>query len=82
MNIKYYINFYNYIWINIFKLNVYKLGGKSGAAFSKTSDDRFVIKCISKVELQMFLEFAPAYFGNNILKLEVYVRIYVCFIVY
>lgn len=39
-------------------------GGKSGASFSKTSDDRFVSKCISKVELQMFLEFAPAYFGK------------------
>ena len=37
-------------------------GGKSGAKFSKTGDDRFIIKVISKVELQMFLEFAPAYF--------------------
>jgi len=40
-------------------------GGKSGASFSKTSDDRFVSKCISKVELQMFLEIAPAYFGKQ-----------------
>lgn len=40
------------------------LGGKSGASFSKSSDERFVIKCISRVELQMFLEFAPAYFGG------------------
>jgi hypothetical protein len=40
------------------------LGGKSGAAFSKSSDERLVIKCISRVELQMFLEFAPAYFGK------------------
>lgn len=39
-------------------------GGKSGAAFSKSSDDRLVVKCISRVELQMFLEFAPAYFGK------------------
>lgn len=30
-------------------------GGKSGASFSRTSDDRFVIKCISRTELQMFL---------------------------
>eukprot|EP01038_Epipyxis_sp_PR26KG_P010221 gene10221-13751_t len=37
-------------------------GGKSGAAFSKSSDDRLVVKVISRVELQMFLEFAPAYF--------------------
>ena len=37
-------------------------GGKSGASFSKTLDDRFVVKVISKVEMQMFLEFAPAYF--------------------
>jgi hypothetical protein len=39
-------------------------GGKSGASFSKTMDERLVIKVISKVELQMFLDFAPAYFGN------------------
>lgn len=37
-------------------------GGKSGAHFSKTLDDRFIVKCISRVELQMFLDFAPAYF--------------------
>ena len=37
-------------------------GGKSGATFSKTMDDRFIVKVISKVELQMFLDFAPAYF--------------------
>ena len=37
-------------------------GGKSGASFSRTSDDRFVIKCISRTELQMFLDCAPAYF--------------------
>eukprot|EP00980_Cylindrotheca_fusiformis_P007582 scaffold1580_cov116-Cylindrotheca_fusiformis.AAC.17 len=37
-------------------------GGKSGASFSRTADDRFVIKHISKTELQMFLECAPAYF--------------------
>lgn len=37
-------------------------GGKSGASFMRTSDDRFVIKCISRTELQMFLDCAPAYF--------------------
>ena len=45
--------------------NAYKWaasGGKSGASFARTSDDRFVIKCISKTELQMFLDCAPAYF--------------------
>jgi 1-phosphatidylinositol-3-phosphate 5-kinase len=38
------------------------IGGKSGASFSKTSDDRFIIKAISRTELQMFLDCAPAYF--------------------
>ena len=37
-------------------------GGKSGASFSKTTDGRFVVKCISRTELQMFLDCAPAYF--------------------
>ena len=37
-------------------------GGKSGASFARTRDDRFVIKCISRTELQMFLDCAPAYF--------------------
>lgn len=37
-------------------------GGKSGASFARTADDRFVIKCISRTELQMFLDCAPAYF--------------------
>lgn len=37
-------------------------GGKSGASFARTQDDRFVIKCISRTELQMFLDCAPAYF--------------------
>ncbi|RYH31547.1 hypothetical protein EON65_02425 [archaeon] len=40
-------------------------GGKSGASFAKTLDERLVIKVISRVELQMFLDFAPAYFGNT-----------------
>lgn len=37
-------------------------GGKSGASFHRTADQRFVIKCISRTELQMFLDCAPAYF--------------------
>eukprot|EP00546_Thalassionema_frauenfeldii_P019067 CAMPEP_0178894948 /NCGR_PEP_ID=MMETSP0786-20121207/301_1 /TAXON_ID=186022 /ORGANISM="Thalassionema frauenfeldii, Strain CCMP 1798" /LENGTH=691 /DNA_ID=CAMNT_0020565097 /DNA_START=745 /DNA_END=2820 /DNA_ORIENTATION=+ len=37
-------------------------GGKSGASFHRTLDQRFVIKCISRTELQMFLDCAPAYF--------------------
>lgn len=44
-------------------------GGKSGAAFSRTTDDRFVIKSISRTELQMFLDCAPAYFEVSILIL-------------
>ena len=38
-------------------------GGKSGAVFSKSLDGRFVVKCISRTELQMFLEIAPDYFN-------------------
>mmetsp|Transcript_21134 Transcript_21134/g.73006 ORF Transcript_21134/g.73006 Transcript_21134/m.73006 type:complete len:1779 (-) Transcript_21134:904-6240(-) len=37
-------------------------GGKSGATFFKTADGRFVVKQITRTELQMFLEYAPAYF--------------------
>ena len=37
-------------------------GGKSGASFSLTKDGRFVVKCISRTELQMFLDCASAYF--------------------
>ncbi|XP_048579850.1 1-phosphatidylinositol 3-phosphate 5-kinase isoform X3 [Nematostella vectensis] len=37
-------------------------GGKSGSSFSKSLDDRFVLKQMSKLELQSFLEFAPYYF--------------------
>jgi len=37
-------------------------GGKSGASFSRTTDNRFVVKHITRTELQMFLDFAPAYF--------------------
>lgn len=37
-------------------------GGKSGASFARTNDDRFVMKNISRTELQMFLECSSAYF--------------------
>lgn len=33
-------------------------GGKSGATFSKTADERFVIKYVTKTELQMFSDCA------------------------
>ena len=35
-------------------------GGKSGAAFSRTNDEMFVIKSINRTELQMFLDCAPS----------------------
>ncbi|XP_023248602.1 1-phosphatidylinositol 3-phosphate 5-kinase [Copidosoma floridanum] len=38
-------------------------GGKSGSAFSKTQDDRFVLKEMTRVDLQIFLDFAPNYFA-------------------
>ncbi|KAI9189124.1 Mitochondrial distribution and morphology protein 12 [Blastocladiella emersonii ATCC 22665] len=38
-------------------------GGKSGSTFLKTQDDRFVIKQISKMELELFTLFAPSYFA-------------------
>ncbi|THV06539.1 hypothetical protein K435DRAFT_481972 [Dendrothele bispora CBS 962.96] len=37
-------------------------GGKSGSAFLKTGDDRFIAKEISRAELQTMETFAPAYF--------------------
>ena len=37
-------------------------GGKSGASFAKSIDGRFVMKVISRTELLMFNDFAPAYF--------------------
>ncbi|KAI9286432.1 hypothetical protein BC943DRAFT_321970 [Umbelopsis sp. AD052] len=37
-------------------------GGKSGSAFLKTTDDRFLIKQMSRYEMDAFLRFAPAYF--------------------
>jgi hypothetical protein len=38
-------------------------GGKSGASFFKTQDDRFVVKKVSKTEMQMFLEKCVDYFS-------------------
>ncbi|EFA00380.1 1-phosphatidylinositol 3-phosphate 5-kinase [Tribolium castaneum] len=38
-------------------------GGKSGSNFAKTADDRFVLKEMSKSEVQLFLESAPNYFN-------------------
>ncbi|XP_064466528.1 1-phosphatidylinositol 3-phosphate 5-kinase-like [Ornithodoros turicata] len=37
-------------------------GGKSGLSFCKTHDDRFILKQMSRYEVQSFLEFAPRYF--------------------
>ncbi|KAH7281274.1 hypothetical protein KP509_36G038800 [Ceratopteris richardii] len=37
-------------------------GGKSNVFFAKTKDDRFVIKQVTKTELESFIKFAPAYF--------------------
>lgn len=39
------------------------LGGKSGSAFLKTRDDRFVVKQLSRAELDGFSKFAPQYFA-------------------
>ncbi|TMW65871.1 hypothetical protein Poli38472_003636 [Pythium oligandrum] len=38
-------------------------GGKSGAGFLKTRDQRFIAKAIPEIELQMFLSMANEYFG-------------------
>ncbi|XP_032663167.1 1-phosphatidylinositol 3-phosphate 5-kinase isoform X1 [Odontomachus brunneus] len=38
-------------------------GGKSGSAFCKTRDDRFIIKEMSRLETQIFLDFAPNFFA-------------------
>ncbi|CAH1248992.1 PIKFYVE [Branchiostoma lanceolatum] len=37
-------------------------GGKSGSTFCKTSDERFILKQMSRLEVQSFVEFAPHYF--------------------
>lgn len=38
-------------------------GGKSGSSFSKSLDDRFVMKQMSRLEVQSFVDFAPRYFA-------------------
>ncbi|KAG6593582.1 1-phosphatidylinositol-3-phosphate 5-kinase FAB1B, partial [Cucurbita argyrosperma subsp. sororia] len=37
-------------------------GGKSNVFFAKTWDDRFIIKQVTKTELESFIKFAPEYF--------------------
>ncbi|GLT46185.1 hypothetical protein SLA2020_199590 [Shorea laevis] len=37
-------------------------GGKSNVFFAKTLDDRFIIKQVTKTELESFMKFAPGYF--------------------
>ncbi|XP_003403346.2 1-phosphatidylinositol 3-phosphate 5-kinase [Bombus terrestris] len=38
-------------------------GGKSGSSFCKSRDDRFIIKEMSRLEMQIFIDFAPNYFS-------------------
>ena len=40
------------------------MGGKSGLLFYKTTDDRFVLKQMSRTETESFPEFAPHYFQH------------------
>lgn len=37
-------------------------GGKSNVFFAKTLDDRFIVKQVTKTELESFIKFAPSYF--------------------
>ncbi|XP_059455943.1 1-phosphatidylinositol-3-phosphate 5-kinase FAB1B isoform X2 [Corylus avellana] len=37
-------------------------GGKSNVFFAKTLDERFIIKQVTKTELESFIKFAPGYF--------------------
>lgn len=37
-------------------------GGKSNVFFAKSLDDRFIIKQVTKTELESFIKFGPAYF--------------------
>ncbi|KAK9025210.1 hypothetical protein V6N11_065106 [Hibiscus sabdariffa] len=37
-------------------------GGKSNVLFAKTLDERFIIKQVTKTELESFIKFAPKYF--------------------
>ncbi|XP_032879487.1 1-phosphatidylinositol 3-phosphate 5-kinase isoform X3 [Amblyraja radiata] len=45
-------------------------GGKSGAAFYATEDDRFILKQMPRLEVQSFLEFAPHYFNYIITAVQ------------
>lgn len=38
------------------------MGGKSNVFFAKTLDERFIIKQVTKTELESFIKFAPGYF--------------------
>lgn len=38
-------------------------GGKSNVFFAKTLDDRFIVKQVTKTELESFIKFAPGYFN-------------------
>lgn len=48
-------------------------GGKSGSKFSKTSDDRFILKEMSKQDVGEFEKFAPHYFEyvNNCIQQKI-----------
>lgn len=37
-------------------------GGKSNVFFAKTLDERFIIKQVTKIELESFIQFGPSYF--------------------
>eukprot|EP01018_Ginkgo_biloba_P039388 Gb_11903 [translate_table: standard] len=39
-------------------------GGKSKVFFAKTLDDRFIVKQVTKTELESFFDFAPEYFKH------------------
>ncbi|XP_051871551.1 1-phosphatidylinositol 3-phosphate 5-kinase isoform X2 [Pristis pectinata] len=45
-------------------------GGKSGAAFYATEDDRFILKQMPRLEVQSFLDFAPYYFSYIITAVQ------------
>jgi 1-phosphatidylinositol-3-phosphate 5-kinase len=45
-------------------------GGKSSASFFKTADDKYILKQVSKGEVQMFHQFANAYFKHVSLCLD------------
>ncbi|KAK3841577.1 MAG: hypothetical protein J3R72DRAFT_153557 [Linnemannia gamsii] len=55
-------------------------GGKSGSAFLKTRDDRFIMKQLSKVELEAFIKFAPHYF--KYMQEAIYHKVRLLWIIY